>query len=180
MYARGVMASEIEMTKQDGLFISKSKFLSGLQCHKLLWHVFNAKDLIPEPDAATQAVFEQGHEVGRADRWRLHHATHEANSCATVSGERVCGGPRRSIQHPYRHRDGLKILSVRQKFPAVILLPTETSLAVLICELTAGSGWTPASPQAALRLPWQATLAQRQKVRRGLEHYCGSNTERTI
>ena len=45
-------------------YISKSKFLWGLQCPKLLWHAYNAKDLIPEPDAATQAIFEQGHEVG--------------------------------------------------------------------------------------------------------------------
>ena len=44
--------------------ISKTKFLSGLQCHKLLWRVFNAKDLIPETDAATQAIFDQGHVVG--------------------------------------------------------------------------------------------------------------------
>ena len=36
----------------------------GLQCHKLLWHAYNAKDLIPEPDAATQAIFDQGHKVG--------------------------------------------------------------------------------------------------------------------
>jgi hypothetical protein len=53
----------------DGLeprpFISKSKFLSGLQCPKLLWHQYNRKDLIPEPDAATQAIFDQGHEVGQ-------------------------------------------------------------------------------------------------------------------
>ncbi|MFT5029853.1 MAG: hypothetical protein ACI9VS_002299 [Candidatus Binatia bacterium] len=46
------------------LFISKSKFLSGLQCHKLLWTQYNAKELIPETDAATQAIFDQGHEVG--------------------------------------------------------------------------------------------------------------------
>jgi hypothetical protein len=44
--------------------ISKSKFLWGLQCPKLLWHAYNAKHLIPETDAATQAVFDQGHEVG--------------------------------------------------------------------------------------------------------------------
>jgi len=31
-------------------FISKSKFLWGLQCNKLLWHAYNAKELIPEPD----------------------------------------------------------------------------------------------------------------------------------
>jgi hypothetical protein len=47
-----------------GLLISKSKFLSGLQCHKLLWHHYRAKHLIPEPDAAQQAIFDQGHEVG--------------------------------------------------------------------------------------------------------------------
>ena len=45
-------------------FISKSKFLSGLQCHKLLWHSFNATELLPETDAATEAIFEQGREVG--------------------------------------------------------------------------------------------------------------------
>jgi len=45
-------------------YISKSKFLWGLQCPKLLWTAYNAKHLIPEPDAAQQAIFDQGHEVG--------------------------------------------------------------------------------------------------------------------
>ena len=45
-------------------FLSKSKYLSGLQCHKLLWHYYNAKDQIPEVDAATEAIFNQGHLVG--------------------------------------------------------------------------------------------------------------------
>lgn len=36
--------------------ISKSKFLWGLQCLKLLWTGYKAKDRIPEPDAARQAV----------------------------------------------------------------------------------------------------------------------------
>ena len=45
-------------------FISKSKFLWGLQCQKLLWHAYNAKNLIPEPDDLQQAIFDQGHEVG--------------------------------------------------------------------------------------------------------------------
>ena len=35
-----------------------------MQCHKLLWHAYNAKHLIPERDAHTQAIFDQGHEVG--------------------------------------------------------------------------------------------------------------------
>jgi len=46
-------------------FISKSKYLWGLQCPRLLWTAYNQKDLIPEPDAAQQAVFDQGHEVGQ-------------------------------------------------------------------------------------------------------------------
>ena len=49
-------------THQPGL--SKSTFLMGRQCSKLLWFRYNAKDQIPQPDEAQQAVFDQGHEVG--------------------------------------------------------------------------------------------------------------------
>jgi len=45
-------------------YISKSKFLHGLQCPKLLWCDYNAKHFFPEVDDALQAVFDQGHEVG--------------------------------------------------------------------------------------------------------------------
>ena len=44
--------------------LSKSTFLMGRQCSKLLWFRYNAKDQIPAPDEATQAVFDQGTEVG--------------------------------------------------------------------------------------------------------------------
>jgi hypothetical protein len=50
--------------KQFSPFISKSKYLNGLQCHKLLWFYYNAKDQIPAFDAQTQAIFDQGHLVG--------------------------------------------------------------------------------------------------------------------
>lgn len=45
-------------------FLSKSKYLIGLQCPKLLWINYNAKDQLPPVDEQTQAVFDQGHEVG--------------------------------------------------------------------------------------------------------------------
>ncbi len=45
--------------------LSKSKYLAGLQCHKLLWYHYNAKDKIPPPDEHTQAIFDQGHLVGQ-------------------------------------------------------------------------------------------------------------------
>ena len=44
--------------------ISKSKFLWGHQCRKLLWYAYNAKGQIPKADASQQAIFDQGHEVG--------------------------------------------------------------------------------------------------------------------
>lgn len=46
-------------------FLSKSKYLSGLQCSKLLWHYYNAKDKFPPTDESTQAIFDQGHIVGK-------------------------------------------------------------------------------------------------------------------
>ena len=45
--------------------ISKSKYLSGIQCDKLLWTYYNQKQLIPPTDARTQWIFDQGHEVGK-------------------------------------------------------------------------------------------------------------------
>jgi hypothetical protein len=44
--------------------VSKSKYLCGLQCRKLFWTLYNDKGKIPPYDAATQAIFDQGHEVG--------------------------------------------------------------------------------------------------------------------
>ena len=49
-------------SSQPGL--SKSTFLMGRQCSKLLWFRYNAKDQIPAPDEAQQAIFDQGTEVG--------------------------------------------------------------------------------------------------------------------
>lgn len=44
--------------------LSKSKYLLGLQCDKLLWTHYNAKAELPPVDAATQAIFDTGHVVG--------------------------------------------------------------------------------------------------------------------
>lgn len=52
------------MPSENAPFLSKSKYLSGLQCQKLLWYQYNAKDQIPPISVATQAIFDQGHIVG--------------------------------------------------------------------------------------------------------------------
>lgn len=50
--------------------LTKSKYVIGLQCPKYLWMMFNSPEQIPEVDAATQFLFDQGHEVGNlAKKW---------------------------------------------------------------------------------------------------------------
>ena len=44
--------------------LTKSKYLSGLQCPKLLWILFNEKDKIPQNDRITEYRFSQGKIVG--------------------------------------------------------------------------------------------------------------------
>ena len=45
--------------------ISKSRYVSGLQCDKRLWTEVHARESIPPFDDATQAIFDQGTEVGQ-------------------------------------------------------------------------------------------------------------------
>lgn len=51
--------------------LSKSKFLSGLQCHKRLYLEIHQPSLATKPDAATQAMFDMGTEVGELARSRF-------------------------------------------------------------------------------------------------------------
>ena len=44
--------------------LSKSKYITGLQCLKYLWTSFNDPKSIPQPDTETQYIFDQGHRVG--------------------------------------------------------------------------------------------------------------------
>ena len=44
--------------------LSKSKYINGLQCLKLLWVATNDPSRMPAYSAATQHVFDQGHVIG--------------------------------------------------------------------------------------------------------------------
>ena len=44
--------------------LSKSKYVSGIQCHKRLWLQKHKPQLIPPTDAATQARFDAGNTIG--------------------------------------------------------------------------------------------------------------------
>jgi hypothetical protein len=51
--------------------LSKSKFLSGLQCHKRLYLEIYAPELATAPDDSTQAILDMGTEIGALARQRF-------------------------------------------------------------------------------------------------------------
>ena len=66
------------MTHEPSL--SKSRYLSGAQCHLRLWYDSHAPGLAPVPSDALQVVFDTGHEVGEAARKRFpggHFVSHD-------------------------------------------------------------------------------------------------------
>ena len=44
--------------------LSKSRYMDGLQCPRLIWMQFHEPEQMPETDPVTQYIFDQGHEVG--------------------------------------------------------------------------------------------------------------------
>src|SRR2546423_13904267 len=51
--------------------LSKSRFTSGLQCHKKLWWEVHEPDAVElQPDKVLQDLFDQGRQVGEAARAR--------------------------------------------------------------------------------------------------------------
>lgn len=44
--------------------LSKTKYMNGLQCPRLIWIQIHDPGKIPETDPVTQHIFDQGHEVG--------------------------------------------------------------------------------------------------------------------
>lgn len=87
-YAHQDLAHGIAMADP---IISKSKYLWGLQCDKLLWHAYHRKDLLPTPEPELLELFRRGHDVGRLAR-RLFHGgieiapdTHDVHRVAEAS-----------------------------------------------------------------------------------------------
>lgn len=80
------------------LVLSKSKYLRGLQCPKLLWCEYHAKDFFPPADAAVQALLAEGRQVGAFARAlfpegiQLEHGSlpeeHHAQSLAALKQRR--------------------------------------------------------------------------------------------
>ena len=69
------------MTEHPAL--SKSRYISGAQCHLRLWYDCYERDLAAPPDEALRAVFDTGHEVGEL-------------ACARIPGGHL-------VAHDHRH-----------------------------------------------------------------------------
>ena len=52
------------MAATSSYTISKSSFIAGSQCTKLLWTKFHDRDAFPKVSETQQAIFDQGHEIG--------------------------------------------------------------------------------------------------------------------
>jgi len=51
------------MSRQKHL-LTKTAYLYGLICDRLFWIYQNDRELLPEVDETTQAIFDQGHQIG--------------------------------------------------------------------------------------------------------------------
>ncbi len=79
-------------TKRSAPKLSKSRYLSGLQCHLKLWYECYERGLMGAIDAGTQAIFDTGHEVGELATTRhpggvlikADHFHHEEAVAATL------------------------------------------------------------------------------------------------
>ena len=61
--------------------ISKSRFIAGCQCLKRLYWQVHEPELITKPDAATEAIIQQGHEVGMLARRLFPGGVEVGNDC---------------------------------------------------------------------------------------------------
>lgn len=52
-------------------YLTKSKYLNGLQCHKRLWYEKNHPERTTDPSKSQQRIIDQGREVGRLARERF-------------------------------------------------------------------------------------------------------------
>ena len=93
--------------------LSKTRLLNWLQCPKRLWLDVNLQDK-PPPDAGTELVFRQGHEVGAAAQARfvngqLIGSQHDLGTALTQTREALRGRVRQPLFEAAFERDGLLI-----------------------------------------------------------------------
>ena len=104
--------------------LSKSRFMAGHQCHLRLWYDVHERHLRPPIDAAQQAIFDTGHEVGDLARERYtggHLIAHDyRNTPAALAETRrlVESGSEPVLFEPAFQHDGvLARIDVLERVP---------------------------------------------------------------
>ena len=105
------------------LYLSKSQFIRGLQCHKSLWLYKNRRDLISEPDTARQALYDVGTEVGLLAR-QLFPGGEEIEFEGTSFDEKIArtknlidSGVTTLYEATFKHDDILVMVDILHKGP---------------------------------------------------------------
>jgi len=58
-----LLTHRLEVDRMVSKLLTKTKFLSGLRCNRLLWIVCNQPEDLPAVDIGTQHIFDQGQEI---------------------------------------------------------------------------------------------------------------------
>ena len=104
--------------------LSKSRYISGDQCHLKLWHDTYARDLAAEPDDTLKAVFATGHEVGEmacrrypGGHFVAHDYRHTADALAETRQLIESGAASALFEPAFVHRGVLVRADVLEPLP---------------------------------------------------------------
>lgn len=104
------------------LFLSKSQFTRGLQCHKSLWLLKNRPELRTEPDASLQARFDAGTQVGILAQQLFPGGTalqysNGISKNISLTSELITLGTQILYEATFRHDNVLAMIDILRKTP---------------------------------------------------------------
>ncbi|MYF69908.1 MAG: DUF2779 domain-containing protein [Proteobacteria bacterium] len=104
--------------------LSKSRYMSGDQCHLKLWHDTHARELAAEPDDTLKAIFATGHEVGEmacrrypGGRLVAHDHRHTADALAETRQLLEAGTASALFEPAFIHQGVLVRADVLERLP---------------------------------------------------------------
>ena len=104
--------------------LSKSRYMSGHQCHLRLWYDIRERHLMPPISEAQQAIFDTGHQVGDLARERYpggHLVAHDYRNIPAALSETkrlIEEGTAPALFEPaFRHKNVLARVDVLERIP---------------------------------------------------------------
>lgn len=105
--------------------LSKSRFISGSQCHLRLWYETFGRNLASEPDDTLQGIFDTGHEVGElackrypGGRDILHDHRHIVDALEETREVLTSGTASALFEPAFRHQGVLVRVDILERLPA--------------------------------------------------------------